>query len=69
MSNHPVQHKERWVEDGRGDEVQESSVAKYKAKATELFHIDFGKNSEKKIKNFIPGSHVYVLFQGSLHSS
>ena len=51
------------MEDERSDEVQESSVAKHKAKATELFHIDFGENSEKKIKNFIPGSHVYVLFQ------
>lgn len=50
MSNHPVQHTERWVEDGRSDEVQESSVAKYKAKATVPFPIDFGENSEKKSK-------------------
>lgn len=69
MSNHPVQHKERWVENGRSDEVQELSVAKYKAKATKLFYTDLGENSEKKIKNFILVSHVYVLFQGSLHCS
>lgn len=69
MSNHPVQHTERWVEDGRSDEVQESSVAKYKAKASEPFPIDLGENSEKKIKNCIPVSYVYVLSQGSLHSN
>ena len=57
------------MENGRSDEVQELSVAKYKAKATKLFYTDLGENSEKKIKNFILVSHVYVLFQGSLHCS